>query len=406
VPVFTTNRVDHNDPSQEVHDFRWAPFHGSSGQLADFNSSVYNSPSSFQLQLSPHPKSYSWNGSTDVGGTWELEGSGPAGHFGSWGDSESPGIQVPIDEAQQFSNQRQTRVSDPHSFLATTGSACARTISSNASETGSQIHAPVSVSTRRSLNPEFSESSVRRLGDNFQGSSRSAVLVPTEVPLLQSSASQRPVIHDQIPGTYPGEIASPTQSIASDPGGGKTLSIPGGKRKKTRRKAHNAIERRYRSRLNQKIAELRDSIPCLRAKVESEAARQGRSDHLTESSSAALKVNKADVLEKATEYVKQLENANRRLEAQLQQTFALSRGRSLKGSPPSDYSLAGPRKGLRPPLKGERHSENSNSQSPNYELLEHGLSKPEAVRTQPVIETLEQQISSGAIVYDTFRHLS
>lgn len=394
MPVFTTNRVDHHDPSQEVHDFRWAPFHDSSDQLADFSSSVYTSPSSFQSQLSPHPKSYSWNVSTDAGGTWELEGSGPAGRFGTWGDSESPGIQVPIDETQQFDNKRQTRVFDSHSFLATTGSAFPRPISSNASESGWQIHAPVPVSTRRSLNPQLTEGFARRLGNNIQGNPSSAVPEPTAV--LRSSASQRPVIHDQIPVTYPSEVASPTQSIASDPRGSKPLSIPAGKRKKTRRKAHNAIERRYRSRLNQKIAELRDSIPCLRAKVESEAVRQGRFDHLTESSSAALKVNKADVLEKATEYVKQLENANRKLEAQLQQTIALSRGRSLRGSPPSDYSLAGPRKGLRPPLKGERHS---------HELLEHGLPKPEDVRTQTVIKAPGQPISSGAVVYDTFRHL-
>lgn len=265
--------------------------------------------------------------------------------------------------------------------------------------------------TKRSLNPQLIESSVRRLGGNFQGNSRSVVLGPAEAQLLQPSASQRLVIHDQIPSTNPGEEVSPTQSIASDLGGDKTPSIPGGKRKKTRRKAHNAIERRYRSRLNEKIAGLRDSIPDLRAKVESEAARQGRSHDLTGSSGAAPKVNKADVLEKATEYVKYLENANRKLEVQLQQTLALSRGSTLRGSPPSDYPLAGPCQELRPPLRGERHFENSDSQSSNpstsdYKLLQYGSSKPETMRNGPVVEAPEQQTSPGGIDYDTFRRLS
>ncbi len=413
------NHTDQDNSTKELHDFRWAPFPESSDQLADFNSNpIQHSPSSLQLQLSNQQRSYSGNAWTDVGGQWHQEGPGTAGHFGSWVNSASPSIQVPVDEDQLLDSRAPLRAFDPQS-LRTTGSTSAWTATINPSGTESHYHAPLALSRRRSLNPQLIERSIRRRKDSVEAVSRPDVLVPAEKLLLQPLASQRPVIHGQSPSTTPGQSPKfspsqsslPTQSITSDPRKAKFPAAPSGKRKKTRRKAHNAIERRYRSRLNDKIAGLRDSIPSLRAKVESEAARQGPSHDPTGSSGGTLKVNKAEVLEKATEYVKHLENTIGKLEAQLQQSLALSRESSLRGSPPSNYSLAKPYQEIQPPLRNEyrfgiENLQGSSLTSSDYELLQYRSPTPETVWHQSVGETSERHHSQGEISFNTFRRSS
>ena len=93
-------------------------------------------------------------------------------------------------------------------------------------------------------------------------------------------------------------------------------------RKKPRRHTHNAIEKRYRVKLNEKIAELRDSIPTLRQ----QAATTPGGSPLGESSAtdpvSGQKINKAAILERATEYVKHLESCNRRLQSELHRARA------------------------------------------------------------------------------------
>ncbi|THY00899.1 hypothetical protein D6D02_08762 [Aureobasidium pullulans] len=68
--------------------------------------------------------------------------------------------------------------------------------------------------------------------------------------------------------------------------------------------SHNVIEKRYRNNLNDKIAELRDSVPSLRAM--SRPSGNDDSEDL-EGLTPAHKLNKATVLAKATEYIKHLE---------------------------------------------------------------------------------------------------
>lgn len=111
-------------------------------------------------------------------------------------------------------------------------------------------------------------------------------------------------------------------------------------RKKPRRKTHNAIEKRYRVRLNDKIAELRDSIPSLRQ----QAATTPGGSPIGESSAtdpvSGQKINKANILEKATEYVKHLENCNRRLQSELHRARAETGAQSQHPShsmPQSSY---------------------------------------------------------------------
>ncbi|KAI0888325.1 HLH-domain-containing protein [Annulohypoxylon maeteangense] len=72
------------------------------------------------------------------------------------------------------------------------------------------------------------------------------------------------------------------------------------------RAAHNDIERKYRTNLKDKIAELRDAIPSLRAIPE-----DGDENDNPTASRTAPKVSKGTVLTKATEYIHQLERRNR-----------------------------------------------------------------------------------------------
>lgn len=75
--------------------------------------------------------------------------------------------------------------------------------------------------------------------------------------------------------------------------------------------AHNMIEKRYRTNLNDKISALRDSVPSLRVMSKGSGNHSGEED--LQGLTPAHKLNKATVLSKATEYIKHLEKRNARL---------------------------------------------------------------------------------------------
>lgn len=75
--------------------------------------------------------------------------------------------------------------------------------------------------------------------------------------------------------------------------------------------AHNMIEKRYRTNLNDKIAALRDSVPSLR--VMGKKNSRGELHEDLQGLTPAHKLNKATVLSKATEYIAHLEKRNRYL---------------------------------------------------------------------------------------------
>ncbi|KAH7319808.1 hypothetical protein B0I35DRAFT_408567 [Stachybotrys elegans] len=85
--------------------------------------------------------------------------------------------------------------------------------------------------------------------------------------------------------------------------------------KPIKKTAHNMIEKRYRTNLNDKIAALRDSVPSLRI-----MSKSARGEDTTEDReelhglTPAHKLNKATVLSKATEYIRHLEKRNSRLQ--------------------------------------------------------------------------------------------
>lgn len=87
-----------------------------------------------------------------------------------------------------------------------------------------------------------------------------------------------------------------------------------GKGKSGDRTAHNDIERKYRTNLKDKIAELRDAVPALRT------IQEGVVDEGDESVPGNRpKVSKGTVLTKATEYINYLEKKNEAILAQHQQ---------------------------------------------------------------------------------------
>lgn len=84
--------------------------------------------------------------------------------------------------------------------------------------------------------------------------------------------------------------------------------------KPVKKTAHNMIEKRYRTNINDKIAALRDSVPSLRIMSKSARGEDTTMDREElHGLTPAHKLNKATVLSKATEYIRHLEKRNNRL---------------------------------------------------------------------------------------------
>ena len=92
------------------------------------------------------------------------------------------------------------------------------------------------------------------------------------------------------------------------------------KPKSADRTAHNDIERKYRTNLKDKIAELRDAVPALRT-IPENSVDDGEGEGSTHGSRGP-KVSKGTVLTKATDYIHQLE---KKQQAIMQQHQELSR---------------------------------------------------------------------------------
>ena len=100
------------------------------------------------------------------------------------------------------------------------------------------------------------------------------------------------------------------KSLVDDDGASETPT----KQHPVKKTAHNMIEKRYRTNLNDKIAALRDSVPSLRV-----MSRPGNGDEDDDAEdleglTPAHKLNKATVLSKATEYIRHLEKRNKKLQ--------------------------------------------------------------------------------------------
>lgn len=111
-----------------------------------------------------------------------------------------------------------------------------------------------------------------------------------------------------------------TSSASTSSSSSSTSSNPPPRRQSApvKKTAHNMIEKRYRTNLNDKIAALRDSVPSLRGSEK----KDFNGDHITQGDlsglDAAQKLNKATILSKATEYIAHLEKRNNYLSKECQ----------------------------------------------------------------------------------------
>ncbi|KAL9134532.1 MAG: hypothetical protein Q9175_004284 [Cornicularia normoerica] len=99
----------------------------------------------------------------------------------------------------------------------------------------------------------------------------------------------------------------PAEKSKASTESGDSATRPGSRDRKStsfQNKSHSIVEKRYRTNLNDKIADLRKRIPSLRGNASSSAERL----------SAAPKHNKSTVLTKAIEYIHHLEQRNAYLE--------------------------------------------------------------------------------------------
>ncbi|GMF07749.1 unnamed protein product [[Candida] boidinii] len=102
---------------------------------------------------------------------------------------------------------------------------------------------------------------------------------------------------------------------------------------KRERTTHNVIEKKYRTNINSKIIALRDSVPSLRAATTDSTTTLEELEGLT----PAVKLNKAIILSKATEYIKFLETKNTAL---INELMILRSSLNSHGPPPIGH--AGP----------------------------------------------------------------
>ncbi|KAF2278786.1 uncharacterized protein EI97DRAFT_219233 [Westerdykella ornata] len=145
-------------------------------------------------------------------------------------------------------------------------------------------------------------------------------LPPASTPSLQHSPTSQANARTSSSSTSPSAATSP-ESIPSNPKKRKSTSeeseVPAAKKESKqppKKTAHNMIEKRYRTNLNDKIAALRDSVPSLRVMSRQNGGNEEDDDpEDLEGLTPAHKLNKATVLSKATEYIRHLEKRNKRL---------------------------------------------------------------------------------------------
>ncbi|KAI8143589.1 helix-loop-helix DNA-binding domain-containing protein [Fennellomyces sp. T-0311] len=87
--------------------------------------------------------------------------------------------------------------------------------------------------------------------------------------------------------------------------------------KPTKNKSHNAIERRYRNNINERIAELKAAVPALQY-TRQKADDDEDSEEYVDGVAVASKLNKATIMRKATEYIVHLQHTNDQLKAENQ----------------------------------------------------------------------------------------
>ncbi|KAI2777048.1 HLH-domain-containing protein [Daldinia loculata] len=163
------------------------------------------------------------------------------------------------------------------------------------------------------VNPPFNDPERQRLLAIAMGTGQ---VPPPQIAARQApgmdfrfEVNQSPTTMSDSKSNTPEPRIKPTITRPQAPTRNNSMDATEKSREKPRnsdRAAHNDIERKYRTNLKDKIAELRDAIPSLRAIPE-----DGDDNDNGGASRTAPKVSKGTVLTKATEYIHQLERRNR-----------------------------------------------------------------------------------------------
>ena len=104
-------------------------------------------------------------------------------------------------------------------------------------------------------------------------------------------------------------------------------------------RGHSVVERRYRTNINAKIADLRDCVPTLKATASSKVQSPTNPD------SSMQKLNKATILSTAVSYIRDLERDKRRLEIEVSDLRARLRATEREDddvdpTPEADHALS------------------------------------------------------------------
>ncbi|KAL4951478.1 hypothetical protein BDW69DRAFT_38226 [Aspergillus filifer] len=167
-------------------------------------------------------------------------------------------------------------------------------------------------------------------------------------------------------------VGQKRKSGSDDDGSAGSGVVQEVKKVPSKKRAHNVIEKRYRANLNDKIAELRDSVPSLRA-----SKGNGKIADEDEGVTPANKLNKASILSKATDYIKHLETRNKRLEDE--NTALKTRLRELERLADQNITSAG-----------------SVSSPSNYTVsTESGSSSSPSIFSNPEDSPIEASLSSS-----------
>ncbi|EPX72211.1 sterol regulatory element binding protein [Schizosaccharomyces octosporus yFS286] len=110
-------------------------------------------------------------------------------------------------------------------------------------------------------------------------------------------------------GSPPFPVLDPMETYQKDSNSPEVIDPTTGKPKKT---SHNMIEKRYRTNLNDRICELRDAVPSLRAAAALRCGVTLEEEEL-HGLAPARKLNKGTILAKATEYIRHLESKSKQL---------------------------------------------------------------------------------------------
>jgi len=145
-----------------------------------------------------------------------------------------------------------------------------------------------------------------------------ALAIPSKAPVAATQDKQ-PAKHAQTNGVKRKSSASSSEGERSSKRSSPSLSPAD--RQPLKKTAHNMIEKRYRTNLNDKIAQLREAVPSLRSGAPRfghglEDGEEGLMDEDFGGLAPVPKLNKATILSKATEYILQLEQRNRSLETE------------------------------------------------------------------------------------------